>query len=243
MSNKKTHERYLIEQFRACHPDFPVGEIAHFEGPDFLVRASTGPVGLEVTELLRPSRAGERPRIEQEALRQRVADRARKCYEASGGPPISVALFFSHFQDLNKRDIPGLAEQLAGIALRTPVAMSSSLVLDAGDENPVLPPLVDRMRLARFPVVTESDWVVVDAEYLTPLTHDYLQAVLDAKTARTSDYRRHASTLWLLVVIDGFRISGSFTLPDDLLTRPYRHGFDRVFVFIRAAKQYWELRS
>jgi len=64
-TKKKQLERMYLDRFRAICAEFPAGHIEDSEHPDFLVRGSSATLGVEVTELLRPSDGGTKSMREQ----------------------------------------------------------------------------------------------------------------------------------------------------------------------------------
>src|ERR1051326_4176007 len=76
---------------------------------------------------------------------------------------------------------------------------------------------------AHDPYVTSTD-----VTWVREITHDELQNIATGKEKRIQSYRQRCSDVWLLIVVNGFRISSMAQLPKEL--REIISSFDRAFV-------------
>lgn len=116
MSDKKAEEQYFVERFLAgAKLDISVRP---GEAPDFRLGDGAECVGLEVTRLFHPIRAGAKPRQEIESLRGRVIHEARSAYETVQGPLVHVSVLFSSWKHFGKSDVGRLANALCNVVVR-----------------------------------------------------------------------------------------------------------------------------
>lgn len=91
----KERERRAVDDLQLLYADFPCGIAEEHEVPDFIMRAGSSCVGIEVTEYLRPERPmGSHPK-EQEALTHQITDRATTLCAERGAPPLCGRSFRS----------------------------------------------------------------------------------------------------------------------------------------------------
>ena len=87
------------------------------ESPDFLVQYRGQRVGIEVTQFSPVAGTSERRAEEQDNLRKRVMERARRLYQEAGGLPLCVEALFARSKFLSKARIPTLASELTTLLL------------------------------------------------------------------------------------------------------------------------------
>jgi hypothetical protein len=113
----KEAELFYLEKFKANFPGFPIGDICPDERPDFLIKATTGTVGIEITYFYREMSSDTNTPLQQrESVRSKIITLAQTIYDRKGLPPIAV---FVHF-DLNfhcrRSAIQPIAERLVELA-------------------------------------------------------------------------------------------------------------------------------
>lgn len=73
------------------------------------------------------------------------------------------------------------------------------------------------------------------------LTHEVVQARIDAKNEKIAGYRQ-CDEMWLLMVTDAGMPSSHFRISDALMEPEYDSRFNRLFLFVRTEDRYIELR-
>src|ERR1700687_3679394 len=93
-NRKKNIERWFLDAARERSTLFPDGEIENAEEPDFKIHTATGPLGIEVTELLRIGE-GPFPPVEEEKFHREVIEIAKSdYYHTPGAVPVRVLVYF-----------------------------------------------------------------------------------------------------------------------------------------------------
>src|ERR1700730_5283054 len=93
-SRKKEIERWFLDAARERSALFPDGEIENAEEPDFRIRTATGPLDIEVTELLRIGEGPFSP-VEEEKFHREVVEIAKgDYYRTPNAIPLRVLVYF-----------------------------------------------------------------------------------------------------------------------------------------------------
>ena len=80
---KKQREKELLAEFGALYADFPVGTLIESEEPDFLIRAGSQILGIEVLEFHKKENSERNSRIrERESFHEQLAKQAQSLFEA-----------------------------------------------------------------------------------------------------------------------------------------------------------------
>src|ERR1700730_17406581 len=106
-NRKKEIERWFLDAARERSTLFPDGEIENSEEPDFEIQTPTGPLGIEVTELLRKGE-GPFPPVKEEKFHREVIELAKAdYYRIPDAIPLRVLVSFWNREDgaQNKCDL------------------------------------------------------------------------------------------------------------------------------------------
>ena len=227
---QKERENYYLDRFKSTYSDFPAGTIRANEKPDFLVEACEGVVGMELTELYRSDSETRIPRQASEALREQCVRQAESICRNDGRSQLYVSVYFSPSIGLRKSIIPVLSARLAALVQSVNVEVDNSIMLEDDGKTDGFPEEVDTIHIRRLPSAVRGFWSAPDSGWVPDCSSEQIQDVIDKKTRRILDYRRRCNSIWLIIVIDGFRISSSFNLPKEIRNHHYRSGFDRTFL-------------
>lgn len=239
---KKDVERAQLEVFCQLFPNFPVGEIAESEEPDFLVTTGAGVIGLELTDLYWDAPTGQRPRKSQESVRYQVCERARDEWRAAGFPPVHVAVHFSENRELKKCDVELLARSVVDVAHRNLPDQEGSAEESYGWTNRnSFPEELDTVSVYRLDVLTKAHFSAPDAAFIPDLHRGDVERALRSKEPKYTNYRKKADEVWLLVNINGAPLSTTFDAVDDAVNATYRSSYDRVFILVHSDKKLCEL--
>jgi hypothetical protein len=202
-------------------PDFPTGKIEETESPDFVVGAPDGSIGIEVCEYFRPERSAGAYPVEQEALRQRIVDRASQICAERGIRGLLVPVTF-------RRDIRILKQHVDATATALVDAIELGNHHDF-DEHPTAS-CIDGFWVHDIGEKHEATFTRADTTWPPPLNIEELTRIITAKESKLAAYRRRCTRVWLLIVIDGFRVSSVIETPE---TWPkVASTFDRVLVLL-----------
>jgi len=215
----KERERQAVEDLRRLYANFPAGVIEEHETPDFIVRADSSCIGIEVTEYFRPERPmGSHPK-EQEALTHLITDRATTLCRKRGAPPLWAVVLFAHGVRLLKRDVEIVAAAIADTCM-----LGSGRVVNGGQ----LPPSIDDITVHLLGPKHDATVTAVGTTWVPAADENELARIVASKEARLLAYRSSCSTVWLLIVIDGFQLSSMTETPVNVA--PIESSFDRVLL-------------
>ncbi|HEY3365111.1 MAG TPA: hypothetical protein VGK74_08680 [Symbiobacteriaceae bacterium] len=204
-------------------------------GPDFVVAADQGEVGIEVTELFRETLKQGISRRQMEGIREQVLAGAKKLWEEAGQPFLEAHVHFSEHQTpLKKSDISRVAAELVAFVGAHIPAVGEYLHFNWHDRRAVaLPKEVHAISIIRPAFHTQSYWFNPDSDRGATLSVEQLQARITAKNGKAVAYRSAVGVVWLLLIMDGRRLSGWFELQGAVLEAVYESMFDRIFLFDR----------
>jgi hypothetical protein len=215
----KERERQAVEDLRRLDANFPAGVIEEHEVPDFIVRAESSCLGIEVTEYFRPERPmGSHPK-EQEALTHQITDRATTLCRERGAPPLWAAVSFTHGVRLLKRDV-----EVAAAAIADTCMLGGGRVVNEGQ----LPPSIDDITVHLLGPKHDATVTAVGTTWVPPADENELARIVASKEAKLDAYRSACDAVWLLIVIDGFQLSSMTETPTNIA--PIPSSFDRVLV-------------
>lgn len=131
---KKRAERLALAAARKAGAPIPTGELAG-EEPDFRFLTPDGPLGIEVSEVLRPpsSNHGISP-VEAEAFQQSILIKAQEQFRAANAAPTRVSVYFSQARG-KRQDKRELIDALVNAVNRNREGANPAIVLK-GDELP-----------------------------------------------------------------------------------------------------------
>lgn len=234
--DKKERERRLLERFKAITPLFPKGEIVDGKDDgteaDFIVVTNDGKrIGVELTELYRPSEPNKQPLQADESIRKQIIERACLIHKNWDGPPLDVCVFFSMNQEWRKQRVPEIAAKLAQIVFNNLPPEGESTWLENPWVNKTYFPFeIDLIDVRRHTWITEPHWHCPEASAIPELSSDRLQGVIDGKNDRITSYRQTTTEVWLVIVYD-LGMSSWFDQIPETLKHSYVSWFNQTFLF------------
>jgi hypothetical protein len=241
MADKRL-ERWYVAQLRTAVSDFPLGEVVPGESPDFIVRSDKRTVGIEVTAFHLPPAAGERPHQEQQSLKDRVVDQARRLHTDAGGPGLYVSVYFGDPVLITKRGAREFADAVASIVLETSVPASF--------DEPVmtvpwhrLPPGIVGISIRASIDGRDRLWSAHAGGWVAPVQPQHIEAVIQRKHGMLSVAKSKCSEVWLVIVNDDFSKAAPVELTEAAARHSYEHAFDRLLWLQPHAPQVYDLAS
>ena len=212
------------------------------EAPDFFVVTPEGHIGFEVTQLFQqPSHSVFAPR-EIESFQEWVIRRAEEIYSVSGGPPVDVNAYFS-VRPAAKQKKEQLAQAFSEFVRANYPKEGQVLNFREGKPTSVLPSGLGAVSIGR-PLLSESRrWFAGSVGETKLLTYDLLAEAISSKNPLVAGYRTRASKVWLLIAIDIFPFSASFSVPDAVDTWSFDYEFDQVLLLSRQESRVWAISS
>jgi hypothetical protein len=220
VTSKKQRELSLLMTFaRVANLDIKVVE-SEREAPDFIVDFEGRRIGLEVTELFIDGDGRSLQPQARTSIGNRIAMRARSRYEQLGGKPLHVSIGLTLGNELRSVNRDELAESLAQFLLALDPPLDQFVSWRPSYQNDPLPAEVHYLHILAVPSWSMAHWHVPESGWVAPLEEVVLQAAVDEKAAKLSDYHRAAAEIWLLIAVKGWSASQLFEIRSNL--RPER---------------------
>lgn len=235
--NKKVRERQFIEEFSKNYPEFPAGKIVDHESPDFLIEHDSKVIGIEIVDYIRGQVKGESKERRNEVLWQKVADEARKKFEAKFTDPLLVHFFWNNRHILRQSEISQLADSAVEIIERhVPVQLFEKIRIGSDElEDTLIETACHSISVLRVRNEKQSLWSFVSAGF-TEVQNNEIQYLLDSKNDKVQDYLHSCDTVWLIMVADGRYISSNIDITSTAVNNVYETLFERVFIYDRISK-------
>jgi hypothetical protein len=223
--NKDRELRY-VEALRRALSDFPTGDLVPAETPDALVQSSSSTIGIEVTVFhLVEGDGSKRPHQEQQALKDRIVERAWSRHVQDGGPALYVAVHFNR-SPLDKATVASVADAIVAAIARLGKEPS------ADDELTVpwrdLPPEVAFISVHRSINGQDQLWHADAGGWVAEASWTDVQRVVTQKARMELKARQKCSELWLVIVNDQFSRAAQAELGPEAAIAQYAHSFDRL---------------
>ena len=230
---KKRQEETYLRRFRENFADFPEGTILPNEHPDFLVEASRGRVGVELTEyhVREPSEGRGSPTRAREGTEDEVLRKAAEQYRSNGLSPVVVNVLWHPHQALGRRRISKLATDLADLVQENLPEPNQSVTIRERHQRAgrSLPQEVASLTIIRRESIAKGSWTSVRSAFVPTIEPPELQEILRNKESKVPSYRRHCREAWLLIVARGFEPSTFGDLGPEVENHRFASGFDRAF--------------
>lgn len=241
---QKEREQWQVERFKKSCREFPQGGIVPNEEPDFPIEEYGVMFGIELTGLYRADSDNGLRRQASESLRKQIVDRAQSIYEQAGDPELWVSVHFSAYANLSKSRISDLADRLVKIVTAANVGVDGNVSIEADWDRPEdFPQEIGSIDIRRLEILTRGFWTVPDAAFVPDCSLAEIQQVMEKKNKRVASYRSKCHVIWLVIVVDGFALSSTMNIPDEVREHLYRSDFNRVFIFENAAERSFELKT
>lgn len=218
--------------FRRLLKDFPHGEVSHSDKPDFLIQHEGEVIGVEHTQLTKPTSSKRPALLESEASVDELLRVARQHAEISGVPPLWVSLACIGAPAIPKgQQRVELARSLMRLVRANVPSEGKSIRLEVDDI-----PGVDGVYIDRNNLVTEHHWYAGRGGWVMTRCVDLLQNAISQKRQGIDEYLKRCSRCWLLLVADGGRPSSAIRPDDASQAHVYASAFERTF-FMRCVDQ------
>jgi hypothetical protein len=224
MKTKKEIEAWVLNVAREACPLIPAGQDTQREEPDFLITNENGSIGLEVTELLRPAKDGERRPVAEESRHNQVVQKAEQLYRSmANAKPIKVSVGFNYGIEYDQKEM--------ALALATFVLSRCHLASPGVIFYDDLPALFFFIRLSSIDPDT-AWWGGEAGGYTVTDIYEELALRIAAKNNKLPSYRTNLPgiPIWLLIYT-GVAVSRSMSIPYGLEQWKQPFGFDRVIFF------------
>jgi hypothetical protein len=227
--NQKRKELHQLNEFRTLRPDFPEGEVAISERPDFVVHNGQTSIGIEVTSIFHEVPASKIPLQVQESEQQLMLNEASNKYSAMNLPHLHVSIFFANETKFNKGNRAHYASVLANlIASNVPQSNGFHSIENDFDSPAKFPFEFHSLHIARFDSQKSSFMHIPMAGWVQEDFSTELQNKMSEKNLLLPNYQKCAA-YWLLIVAEWAAPSSFFVPSQKMLSIEYESDFDRVF--------------
>jgi hypothetical protein len=169
---------------------------------------------------------------EQESLEQRIVDRAREMYEASGGPPLVVNVLFDSKVRLGVKDSDSIAASLNRLVCSYLPNVGGRLDLEGWRfVSRGFAPAIMKIFIDRPSDPCEVLWGVGRGGAVPDLPPDSIRESIQIKESKINRYLDKCSKVWLLIVEEGFAPSSYFVISNAVKEEIYKSKFERLFLF------------
>ena len=164
------------------------------------------------------------PIQEQEALSHQISRLATDECLSLGAPPLFASVTFRRDFRIAKKDVAPVAKTIADLVSKAAAHGYWSMRV----EHDQLPECVDDL-LVYCPQGLKEPFITTTATVWVPEVDDgeLFRNVLK-KEAKLAAYRQECSEVWLLIVVDGFRVSSVSEVPTNI--SQITSAFDRVIL-------------
>jgi hypothetical protein len=174
----KETELFYLEKFKENFPSFPKGIIFPDERPDFLVKAPSEIIGIEITGFYRETSSSTRPPLQQrESVRHKIITLAKSIYDNRGLLPVFVSVHFDLNFHCRKFDIQPIAERLIELAEQSLSNLAEEKIWRIYEIqlNGILPLSVKKLKLVK------SYWNAPLASFVPTVNSQQIQNIFDEK--------------------------------------------------------------
>jgi hypothetical protein len=234
MKTKKEIETWVLNAAREACPLIPVGQDIQREEPDFLITTENGSIGLELTELLRQAKNGERRPVAEESRHNKVVQKAEQLYRSMpNAKPIKVSVGFNYGIEYDEKE---MAHSLARfVSAHSHLSNPGAIFYDN------LPAIFFFIRLdAHAP--GRAWWGGELGSYTVNDIYEELALRIAEKNQKLPAYRTNLPgiPIWLLIY-SGVAVSRSMSIPHGLEEWRQPFGFDRVIFFACLERNFSEI--
>lgn len=236
-AEKKRIETYVLAAARDAGVPIPAGEIPS-EEPDFRFNAETGPLGIELSELLRPasSNHGILP-VAEESFHREIMQIAQKGYfSVPDAKAVHASIYFESARG-KKQNKSQMAKALLEF-VRTNAHLANPFTVSY-DVPEGFASIVISSR-------TETDewWCGECGGYTVDDIRLQLSSRISEKNKRVSAYRDNlpkGAHVWLLI-FSHVTVPRSMSIPYGIEQWKFPFGFDRVFWFTSLERRFVEIQ-
>jgi hypothetical protein len=232
--NKKTRERFFLNEVAALYSCFPTGAIIDTERPDFLILTANEVIGIEVVDYVRGQKGEGSADRRNEVLWQEVANKARREFESNYAIPLMVHFSWRQGRHLKKADVPRLALSAAkAIARATPRDLFEHVRIARSElQDAPLYEFVSSITVTRVRNEKQALWAPVSAGFIC-VSGKEIEELVASHECKAQAYLQRCAKVWLLIVADGKYISSNAELSETFQLSRSPSLFSKVLFYNR----------
>lgn len=205
--------------------------------PDIVFVEEGRRIGVELTRSVTNQEAR---RTEDEV--EKIVGEAKRRFEAAGGPPLLVGLFWKDGTRPRRSSRVQIADDLTVLVKKHQPDVGCEAQLGWGEISDSLQSFVYRVDICRWPGLRHGLWQAPKATGVLKRNTAEIEERLAAKEKHVAKYREYCEEVWLLVYAESHKHSSWWQLPSETAEAVYSSRFDRVFVLADWPRRVIELR-
>ena len=229
----KEREKHIFAIFRDKYG--LSGEFVHGDNPDFTGPFNENTLGVEITEIYRPSKSKRKTIRESEIIKERIVSRSRDRANECGLPPLRVSVIFSGNMKYSRE--AELTEALFEIVKNNCPESGNRIDLDfySGISLDFTKIFISNWPGAKIPV-----WFAMESGFINTDFSDEIQQIIDSKAKKITQYLTKCEKCWLIIAALGVSASNFYEISEKMTKVFYRSPFEKVFfvqVFDKTMKE------
>ena len=233
---ERQREKFLFKIFQEKYQTFK--NFKHTDMPDFLVFNNSETIGIEFTEVYKQSKKDGKTSRENEAIKERVLNNAKRMCIKEKIPPLHVGIIFTNSISKNREKF--ITEELFKIIKNNYPTERGTVDIDNGI-NSHIPNEFYSIIISNITGVKSHFWDSVEASSVVTNFSDQLQNTIDRKAKRLKEYLKKCDRCWLVITALGNNSSSFYEYSKDMEKSSYNSPFEKVFFMEAFTKDLREL--
>ncbi len=233
--DKKQLEILLVNYFRVCYEDFPIGKLSPSESPDFVLKMKNRhEIGIELTRLNPASRnIPDRNQLLQIKVREQIIGLSKNLFEKESPLKLFVKFLFSDSKEISEERQMSVAIQAVNLIRKAVTGKSSDSFFREIIPGDLLPEGLDGILIVNHPVMEISAWERANNLGVSNDVVDDIRRAIHKKDEKLLRLykRQQLNYYWLLITTDRLRGVKSFNLPEKIMNHKFHSEFQHVFLF------------
>jgi len=242
-AEKKAKELKRLLAFQENCPECPRSNPIQPEPPAPDIVFPECGLGVEITEYsLGQGKDGSHPR-QLEIVRERIAHAAQSEYEVTIKHCLQVSIIWANDECPTKQEEKGIAQAIAQLVAAQNFRNERMHRINwKWFDNSLLKKYINTISIFLIDDQGQSCWSSM-ACFCFPKEAPRIQAALDEKESKVSEYRKTCQTVWLLIIADRAFFSSQFSPESNLSQTTFHSSFDRVFLLDEPQNSVYEFKT
>ena len=242
-AEKKAQELGSLLAFQKNCSDCPQSKPIQADPPAPDITFSDGDIGIELTEYSLGQGQGGSPFRRLEVVRERIAVAAQVVYEKSIQHCLQVSIIWSTLQCPAKQEEQQISAAIVELVRMHPFVGTRMHRIEWRQfHSPLLKKYIDTVSFFLIADTGRSCWSSA-VGIAFPREASRIQAAIDAKEPKVSEYRKTRKKVWLLITADRNYFSSQFTAETGLDQVEFQTSFDRVFLIDEPQNLVYEFKT
>lgn len=232
----KQREKIHFEIFQERYCQFQ--NYDHIDIPDFVVSLNNETIGIEFTEIYNDDKLNGKTLREDEAIKERIVEWARKKAIENNVPPLHVNVVFSGSVSKEaESQVKSLLYQIIKDNIPQP---GEPITLDSMNDD--IDSTFWSIVIFNLKGGKKHVWDYTECSDVETNFSKQLQSKIDSKAEKISKYLMKCNKCWLVIVALGYSGSSFFEFSEEMENCTYKSPFDKVFFIEVFSKYFKELK-